>query len=297
MTTPAPRSILCPDCGTAVSEANGPCPTCGRLLAPVDGVLDLLPAERLTAHKSGQMAFFDAADREWEIERPATAPTVYRRLLEEKFERSLRAIADLVEGASVLVVCAGSGMDAEYLARRGGTVVACDLSPEAAVRIGERSRRHGVRITPVVADVEALPFADRSFDLVYVHDGLHHLEDPLVGLREMARVAGKAVSVNEPALAVLTRGAIGLGLAEHFEEAGNFIGRLRVADVTGELERHGFDVVHASRYGMYYRHEPGRVYELLSQPLLGDAVLGGLRVLNRFAGRLGNKLTVQAVRR
>ncbi|MCA1571279.1 MAG: class I SAM-dependent methyltransferase [Chloroflexi bacterium] len=47
-------------------------------------------------------------------------------------------------------------MDAEYLARRGGAVV---------------------------ADVEHLPYADRSLDMVYVHDGLHHLSDPMVSPR------------------------------------------------------------------------------------------------------------------
>ncbi len=52
----------------------------------------------------------------------------------------------------------------------------------------------------------------------------------------------------------------------------------------------------AGRYGMYYRHEPGRAVRLLShQPLLGLAEVS-FHLANSLAGSLGNKLTVQAVR-
>jgi ubiquinone/menaquinone biosynthesis C-methylase UbiE len=44
-----------------------------------------------------------------------------------------------------------------------------------------------------VADAERLPFPDRSIDVVYVHDGLHHLARPEAGLAEMTRVARLAV--------------------------------------------------------------------------------------------------------
>ena len=91
--------------------------------------------------------------------------------------------------------------------------------------MAERGRRFNVSLIPVVADVERLPFADDSFDLVFVHDGLHHLEDPMVGLREMARVARRAVSVNEPARRCDRDGREARASVEH-EEAGNRVARM-----------------------------------------------------------------------
>ena len=87
----------------------------------------------------------------------------------------------------MLVVCGGSGMDAEFLAKRGFGVIVSDISTAAIQRAFERARRHGFQLAgAVVADAESLPFADKSFDLAYVHDGLHHPEHPFAALREMA---------------------------------------------------------------------------------------------------------------
>ena len=96
----------------------------------------------------------------------------------EKFRRSVKGVEDRLPGATLLTVCGGSGMDAEFLAQQGAVVIASDLSLGAAQRAVERGRRAGLPIEAVVADAEHLPFADRSVDIVYVHDGLHHLSDP-----------------------------------------------------------------------------------------------------------------------
>lgn len=117
-------------------------------------------------------------------------------------------------------------MDAEFLARSGATVISSDISLGAAKRSAERAKRYGLRILPLVADVEHLPFLDRSVDLVYVHDGLHHLEKPLAGIAEMSRVASRAVSVTEPAQAAATRLAVRFGLALEREDAGNRVARV-----------------------------------------------------------------------
>jgi SAM-dependent methyltransferase len=247
-------------------------------------------------HARVQAEHFDHEDPEFEITRPHGATRLYRWLLEEKFRRSVEGIAESVPGWTALAVCGGSGMDAELLARAGAQVVSADISLGASRRAGERARRFGVEILPVVADAERLPFADRSFDLVYVHDGLHHLEHPDAGLAEMARVARRAVSITEPARAAATRLAVRLGLALEREEAGNRVARLDPGEVAALLRARGFDVVVAKRYGMLYRHRPGAPSRLFSTRALFPLVEAALRGANAVAGPLGNKLTVQAVR-
>jgi SAM-dependent methyltransferase len=187
-------------------------------------------------------------------------------------------------------------MDAEFLAAAGATVISSDLSIGAAQRVRERASRHGVSIATVAADVEHLPFADRSVDLVYVHDGLHHLEDPSAGLAEMARVARRAVCINEPGRATATAIGVRLRLALEREEAGNTVARLELGPTTAALEAAGLRVVRADRYAMYYRHVPGRLTAFLSRRPLLPLTVAVWRFANRIVGRFGNKLTIVAIR-
>jgi SAM-dependent methyltransferase len=188
-------------------------------------------------------------------------------------------------------------MDAEFLARAGAAVISTDISLGAAQRTRERAERYGFEVLPVVADAEALPFRDRSVDLLYVHDGLHHLDSPQAGIREMLRTSRLAISINEPARARATMLATRVGLSEHYEEAGNFIARLDPETLAAEVSAAGFDVVKNERYAMVYRHEPGRAARVLSLPGLRNLTATALQAFNAVAGGIGNKLTLQAVRR
>jgi hypothetical protein len=58
----------------------------------------------------------------------------------------------------------------------------------------------------------------------------------------------------------------------------------------------GFRVVHAERYAMYYRHQPGHLSVALSSRPVLPVAAAAIRLANRVIGRAGNKLTVQAVR-
>ena len=144
---------------------------------------------------------------------------------EEKFRRAVRGRrASRSDGAHGLCrVRDGRGVPgargsrrhrARRLARRG----AAGERARAASRLRARS--------PSSATPRRSRFATRSVDVVYVHDGLHHLDDPLAGLAEMARVARSAVCVSEPARAGITALAVRAGLALEREEAGNRVGRL-----------------------------------------------------------------------
>lgn len=309
------RLLVCPAClegeldGLHAGLVDGEviCTRCDARYAVRNGIPILLPPgletdhvhdeiDHAHGHKRGQAAYFDrAVAEEFEIARPHGAPAAYRWLLDEKFRRSVAHLPPLA-GATVVDACCGSGMDAEMLARQGASVLAVDVSEGCARRAKIRAERYGLDYVVVVGDVERLPVRTGSADVAYVHDGLHHLDEPARGLRELARVASKAVSVNEPADALGTALMVRAGVALAVEAAGNRVVRLRPRDVAETLAAAGFADVRAERYLMYYRHEPGRIMHIASRQALSPAYRTLVRLADRLLGRWGNKLQVTALR-
>jgi ubiquinone/menaquinone biosynthesis C-methylase UbiE/uncharacterized protein YbaR (Trm112 family) len=251
--------------------------------------------EHVHEHKHRQAGYFDRrVAEEFETSRPHGMPQAYRWLLTAKLQRSLHRLPPLT-GATVVDACCGSGMEAEFLARCGARVLAVDISEGAARRARARAERFGLDYLVVVGDVERLPMRSRAADIAYVHDGLHHLTDPMVGVRELARVAKQGVSVNEPADAALTQMAVLIGISSNKEEAGNVIGRLPPRAVQRELETLGFHV-EVDRYLIFYRHEPSWIMRLLSKPALLPLFQQLIETANLAAGRWGNKLCLSGLR-
>lgn len=307
--------LICPLCHSRLSWSpeRAACDGCGARFPIVEGV-PVLIADRASAdhdelddehghshdspgsHKDRQAAHFDREmAAEFEITRPHGAAPLYEWLLREKFRRAVVPLSDRLAGGTALVVCGGSGMDAEFLHERGAAVITSDISLGAAKRALERGRRRGFCLLSIVADIERLPFEDAALDLAYVHDGLHHLERPEIGIGEMARVA-RAVSITEPARATGTQLAVKLGVAMDKEESGNVVARLRPVEVSAELAKLGFRTLSSGRYLMYYRHEPGRLFGLLSKRGMFFLARTSWRAGNAVVGRFGNKMAVAARR-
>lgn len=293
------RALLaCPACGGSLSWTTGAvaCVQCGHAYPITDGIAVLLDVDGYDAHKVNQADFFGAEDADFERDRPHGQPAMYGWLLSEKFRRATAGIGHLLRGANVVASCGGSGMDAEFLARAGARVITVDLSLDAAQRARRRAETYGLPILSVAGDAERLPIATAGIDVAYVHDGLHHLSDPYVGLRELTRVAARAVSVSEPCQAAVTALAVKAGIATDEEDAGNRVGRMDVDRIRVELERAGFVTVRAERYAMFYRQHPRRPMRAISRRRVRPFAQHGLIAANRLIGGLGNKLTVQGVR-
>jgi ubiquinone biosynthesis O-methyltransferase len=95
-----------------------------------------------------------------------------------------------VQGMAVLDAGCGTGIFSAIFARNGaGRVVGIDISPgslETARGLKEKFNLANVSFER--QDMLQLPFADRTFDIVWAWGTVHHTTDPLRAISELARV-------------------------------------------------------------------------------------------------------------
>lgn len=90
---------------------------------------------------------------------------------------------------TALDVATGAGHVAFALAPHVARVVASDLTPEMLETVVRLARERGLaNVETRVADAEALPFPDASFDLVTCRIAFHHFPRPERAVAEMTRV-------------------------------------------------------------------------------------------------------------
>jgi ubiquinone/menaquinone biosynthesis C-methylase UbiE len=87
----------------------------------------------------------------------------------------------------VLEVAVGTGKNLRYYPR-GCRINAVDLSREMLGIAQKRAARLQMNVSFLLADAEALPFSDASFDTVVSSLSTCTFPDPVAALREMARV-------------------------------------------------------------------------------------------------------------
>jgi SAM-dependent methyltransferase len=146
-------------------------PATGRLAAERQ-FHDQQAAERARSFRSGR-ADLVFADAEY--------------LDHETWVRPAFARLGELRGKRALDYGCGHGMAAVVMARAGAEVSAFDLSPGYVTEARERAVANQVQVACTVADAEALPYPDESFDVVWGNAILHHLDLERAG-RELFRV-------------------------------------------------------------------------------------------------------------
>ena len=100
----------------------------------------------------------------------------------------LAEACDLRTDERVLDVAAGNGNATRAAARRGCLVTSTDYVSSLLERGAERARAEGLQAAFQVADAEALPFPDASFDAVLSTFGVMFSPDQARAAAELARV-------------------------------------------------------------------------------------------------------------
>jgi demethylmenaquinone methyltransferase/2-methoxy-6-polyprenyl-1,4-benzoquinol methylase len=159
-----------------------------------------------------------------------------------RWRRALVDAIDPTPGMRILDVATGTGMVAFALAERGAEVVGLDQS--AAMLGGAQARLQRTpqlagRLSFVLGDAEALPFADGEFDALSFTYLLRYVDDRAATMRELARVVAPGARIamvefgvpDDPRLRALWRihtraglPLIGRAVSRDWYEVGRFLG-------------------------------------------------------------------------
>jgi SAM-dependent methyltransferase len=102
-------------------------------------------------------------------------------------ESQVHMLPDLAGLDAVELGC-GTGYIAGWMARRGARVVGIDASAAQLATARRLAREHGMRLTLLLADAEAVPYPDASFDFAVSEYGAAIWCDPYRWIPEAHRV-------------------------------------------------------------------------------------------------------------
>jgi demethylmenaquinone methyltransferase / 2-methoxy-6-polyprenyl-1,4-benzoquinol methylase len=106
--------------------------------------------------------------------------------MDRRWRRIVARAVGAGPGQLVLDLAAGTGTSTRAFARSGARSVACDFSLGMLTAGARKNRRAGLSF--VGGDALALPFADRTFDVVTISFGLRNVSDTEAALAELLRV-------------------------------------------------------------------------------------------------------------
>ncbi len=216
-----PSPLHCPDClGPLRGDVAGPslvCASCAREYS-VDAGIPRLIGQKSQLNAS-EVATQDQVSDQYDQVR-------YKRVSSVKYhEDTMAQLVELAAPRGVLLDdgC-GTGAFLEFVRRRGTPVeryVGIDVSRGMLAHAKRRLDASGNSHVLVQADACRLPFASDTFDVVYARALLHHLPEPLLGVREIARVlkpGGVAVVLDPNKTIVSTLPRYLARRTEHFDD-------------------------------------------------------------------------------
>lgn len=120
-----------------------------------------------------------------------------------QYKEHVLGLLALQQGQDVLEIGCGLGEDAVTMAKRvqpNGRTVAIDNSRQMIEEARRRSSLPVRMLEFMVADAQALPFADGTFDVCHADRVFQHLDTPNTALAELVRVvrAGGTIAICEP---------------------------------------------------------------------------------------------------
>ncbi|TMK77755.1 MAG: class I SAM-dependent methyltransferase [Actinobacteria bacterium] len=125
-------------------------------------------------------------------EAPEGTPEFYAEVEQrrDELEPHIARFADFegARGLRVLEIGVGLGTDLVRFVRAGANATGVDLTDRAVRLVRRRLELEELEADLRVADAEALPFEDESFDRVYSWGVLHHTPDTARAVREGLRV-------------------------------------------------------------------------------------------------------------
>jgi excisionase family DNA binding protein len=125
--------------------------------------------------------FFNDVASEWEeLRKNYYDESIRNKLIGQDLLKNSMIIADLG---------AGDGYLSREISKHVSKVVAVDISGEMLKELRKKSKDEGIKnIETVESDGLDVPFPDLSFDLVCASMYLHHIEEPILAIKEMYRV-------------------------------------------------------------------------------------------------------------
>ena len=188
------KPMRCP-CGESALARNGTedggvvCGACGNEFMSQDGITDFVQQD--TAVGKGSKG--DAAQTHyWEEEEE-----IYRRYdhpvalgFAQQRAAYIRRTVPLENVSTAIDVGAGNGMSTHVLEEDIETIYSVDMSRHLLLENPATTR--------IRTDAYRLPFGDKSVDLAYSWELLHHVAGPRTVLAEMSRVARQYVFFFEP---------------------------------------------------------------------------------------------------
>jgi ubiquinone/menaquinone biosynthesis C-methylase UbiE len=135
----------------------------------------------LNQDKAKEIEFFDRHAQ-------ADEYNVFSAASNERLIGACLRIGGLQPPGKIADLGCGSGVFSSILAEKSFQVTGVDLSPGMIEMAGKKYPKAKYNVSFKVGDVEALDFADASFDGVLLSGLLHHLPDPSACIREVHRI-------------------------------------------------------------------------------------------------------------